>query len=87
MAFGQSSGQPLAVGQFRAPKITDLSGATFMVNGRAFSGTGVGYNPLAVGGPSRALTALENIQMGASPAVYPPVALMPNSVVFLRGRS
>ena len=31
----------------RSPEIGDLAGATFIVNGRAFSGTGVGYNPLA----------------------------------------
>jgi len=33
-----------------------------MVNGRAFSGTGVGYNPARCAGQPR-LTAYENIQM------------------------
>ena len=47
MAFPRADGQPLQIGA-RAPEIGDLAGATFVVNGRAFGGTGVGYNSMAV---------------------------------------
>lgn len=82
MAFARADGQPLQIVS-RPPEIADLAGATFIVNGRAFSGTGVGYNPFAVLGQPR-LNAQERVQMGsdASKALYPEVALMPNAAYF-----
>ncbi len=82
MAFGRTDGQSLNVDTTASPPaITDLVGQSFMVNGRAFSGTGVGYNPFAAPGSPR-LSALEMLQMGAKLPIYSPVALMPNSVYF-----
>ncbi len=71
MAFHRADGQPLTVNQnaARAPEIIELAGepgvsspATFIVNGRAFSGTGVGYNPLAATGQPR-LSAVQLFQV------------------------
>ena len=52
MAFQRKDGQPLQINPDpqRTPEIRDLAGASFVVNGRAFGGTGAGYNPMAVVG-------------------------------------
>ncbi len=61
-------------------KLSDLAGATFMVNGRAFSGTGVGYNPLATTGQPR-LSALQLFQVDTNGNnIGAEIALLPNSV-------
>ena len=62
MAFRRADGQPLQIDQTtgadgRMPELTDLAGATFIVNGRPFNGTGVGYNPLAATGTAAAQRA------------------------------
>ncbi len=88
MAFQRADGGPLQISTdtTRSQEIVDLAGvpnlippATFMVNGRAFSGTGVGYDPYAQIGTPR-LSALEVVQMGTKKPVPMPVALLPNSV-------
>ena len=68
MAFQRADGQALQVdtdtsAKGRPPELADLAGQTFMVNGRAFSGTGVGYNPLAAAGQPR-LSARADIAAG-----------------------
>lgn len=82
MAFPRADGQPLQI-LSRPPEIADLAGATFLVNGRAFSGTGVGYNPFATIGQPR-LNAQETVLMGSdlTKALYPEVALTPNAAYF-----
>ncbi len=71
MAFGRSDGRPLQIGTSqnppqRVPELVDLAGASFIVNGRPFNGTGVGYNALAVTGQAR-LTAMQAM---ATPAGF-----------------
>lgn len=81
MAFQRTDGGPLQVTQppsTRSPEIVDLAGATFMVNGRAFSGTGVGYNPLATAGTPR-LSAAQTFAIGGS-TYGVEIGLLPNSV-------
>ncbi len=79
----------------RPPEIDELAGQSFMVNGRAFSGTGAGYNPLAVAGQPR-LSALQlfpvnsagglvQSQIGANASqqyLGGELALLPNSVYY-----
>jgi hypothetical protein len=100
MAFQRSDGQPLTISpgptapKSRSPEIEELAGipgvsspATFMVNGRAFGGTGVGYNPLAVSGQPR-LSALElfdpatgaTATTASKTSIGGEIALLPNSV-------
>src|SRR4029079_12035900 len=89
MNFKRADGQPLQVDQSttgknpRMPQLSDLAGQTFMVNGRAFSGTGVGYNQLATTGQPR-LSALQLFKIDASATTYigAELALLPNSVYF-----
>jgi hypothetical protein len=96
MAFPRADGLPLTVvpSGTRRGEISDLVGATFIVNGRPFNGTGAGFNELAVAGGPR-LTAREGIKLGTTPAMnlpsagtdlpsvlYPEIALTPNSVYF-----
>lgn len=78
LAFARSDGQPLSIDQTagRVPELADLAGATFLVNGRAFNGTGLGYNPLAAAGQPR-LTALELFQIGSN-YIGTELALTPN---------
>ena len=75
------------------PELSDLSaetyGQTFMVNGRAFSGTGVGYNPLATTGqPRLSAVRMFPIPFGTpnpnqnTPFVGAELALLPNPVYF-----
>ena len=45
------------------PELADLAGVSFIVNGRAFSGTGAGYNPLAAQAQAK-LSALELFPTG-----------------------
>ncbi len=77
MAFSQRDGLPLQIDLSRPPEIGDLAGATFIVNGRAFNGTGVGYNSLAATGQAR-LTALQQMTDGTN-VVGAEVALTPNA--------
>src|SRR5262249_29217517 len=63
MSFPRKDGQSLQISSSRSPELWDLAGASFIVNGRAFSGTGVGYNPLAQTGQPR-LSALELFGVG-----------------------
>ena len=78
MAFPRSDGQPLQIDQSpgREPEISDLAGATFIVNGRAFNGTGMGYNPLATIGQPR-LNMVERFPYEGG-FVGAEVALLPN---------
>lgn len=78
LAFARSDGQPLSIDQTagRVPELSDLAGATFLVNGRAFNGTGLGYNPLAAASQPR-LTALELFQIGSN-YIGTELALTPN---------
>ena len=80
MAFQRADGQPLQVDldPSRNPEISDLKGATFVVNGRAFGGTGVGYNPMAAIGTPR-LSALQLFPLVPGTYVGGQIALMPNS--------
>ena len=83
MAFQRADGQPLQVNASRSPELSDLAGATFIVNGRAFGGTGVGYNPLAASGQPR-LNALELFATDTAKTEFvgAELALLPNSVYF-----
>ncbi len=79
MAFGRADGNSLTIDRTtnHAPEITDLVGATFLVNGRPFSGTGVGYNPLAQAGQAR-LSAVQLLPVGSS-FIGAELALLPNA--------
>ncbi len=83
MAFPRADGQPLQINQTaaRSPEIADLAGATILVNGRAFSGTGVGYNPLAAVGTPRlnALQIVPLLSSGGTEFLGEEIALTPNS--------
>ncbi len=88
MAFGRKDGQLLAVDQVlptnkgRMPELTELAGQSFMVNGRAYSGTGVGYNPLAAAGQQR-LSALQLFPVDSTPHfIGAELALLPNAMYF-----
>jgi hypothetical protein len=85
MAFPRADGLPLQVDLLTThnPELSDLAGATFIVNGRPFNGTGVGYNPLAAVGAPR-LSALDIMSMTTGPGLTIPgeVALLPNSTYF-----
>ena len=68
-------------------EIADLAGATFIVNGRPFNGTGVGFNELARAGEPR-LNAREGVQLGTvtlrpgqptADILHPEIALTPNA--------
>ena len=80
LSFPRTDGQPLQIAK-RPPELDDLAGATFLVNGRAFSGTGAGYNPLAQPGQPR-LNAVEFFYPTATDAIGAEVALLPNAVYF-----
>ncbi|MCI0331954.1 MAG: hypothetical protein L0228_01860 [Planctomycetes bacterium] len=79
MSFGRRDGQLLSSTGGPPPGISELAGAAFLVNGRPFNGTGVGYNPLAVT-PEPRLNVLETVLTVPNPAeaIYPEVALIPN---------
>ncbi len=82
MAVPRKDGQPLQIDAARPPEIGDLAGASFTVNGRAFSGTGVGYNPLAAVGQPR-LSALELFRADTNGNyIGAELALLPNSAYF-----
>ena len=88
MSFQRKDGQPLQI-TTRPPEISDLAGATFIVNGRAYGGTGVGYNPLAGLGQPK-LSALQafpvpfDLTTNPNPSTYvgAELALLPNPVYF-----
>ena len=81
MAFQRADGQPLQVGTRHAarPELTDLAGATFIVNGRPFSGTGVGYNPLAAAGQPRLNARAAVPDWRRRQCIGAEIALLPNS--------
>jgi hypothetical protein len=92
MAFSRADGSTLqGDATTTPPQIVDLItpgnsslNATFIVNGRPFNGTGVGYNPFATAGQPR-LNAVEAIGIAgttATTAMFPEIALTPNSVYF-----
>jgi hypothetical protein len=89
MAFPRADGSSLQIDQTaaRSPEISDLKGATFIVNGRPFNGTGAGFNELATAGGPR-LTAVETVGIvpdSATPKtkwLYPEIALTPNPQYF-----
>ncbi len=89
MAFPRADGSPLQIDQtaVRSPEVSDLVGATFIVNGRPFNGTGAGFNELATAGGPR-LTAVETVGIvpdSATPKtkwLYPEIALTPNARYF-----
>ena len=100
MAFSRPDGQALQAlrvdtdtgSKGRPPELADLAGQTFVVNGRAFSGTGVGYNPLATAGQPR-LNAVEILPLETSKGgfvstttatnyVGAELALLPNAACF-----
>ena len=86
MAFPRTDGSPLQVAPTlaRSPDLVDLAGATFVVNGRPFNGTGVGYNPLAtVGQPRLNAVQIHRHYSTTRPlSIYPEIALTPNSTYF-----
>ena len=84
MSFQRANGASLQIGTSdsgtpppRTPELVDLTNASFIVNGRAFSGTGVGYNPLAVAGQPR-LSAVETFSIGGNTFGIE-IGLLPNS--------
>lgn len=96
MTFPNASGQPLAARRqypatdprfssntARELEIADLAGATIVVNGRPFNGTGVGFNEVARAGEPR-LNALETVGVHSDSTkwLYPEVALTPNAAFF-----
>jgi hypothetical protein len=58
------------------------AGSQFVINGRAFSGTGIGYNPVPPG-PTNPTTAQNSFRVNAVDANSRPYALMPNPAFFL----
>lgn len=80
LTFQRGDGQPLTIGS-RSPEIADLAGSTFVVNGRAYSGTGVGYNPLASLGQAKQ-SAQQIILLPNGDAVGAELALLPNAIYF-----
>ena len=69
--------------------MTDLAGATIIVNGRPFNGTGVGFNPMAAARHAAAQRAWRRSRSicgsdGRSPNAYPEIALTPESGLLLR---
>lgn len=87
VAPSRLDGQPLTIeSNFSLSDFYDANsgiGYRFMVNGRPFNGTGVGYNALANTGAPR-LTAYEAIRDLATQSVvqYGEVGLFPNSTYF-----
>lgn len=84
MAFGRRDGQSLTATPAAGvlpPTLAELAGVSFIVNGRPFNGTGVGYNPLAVPDQAR-LTALEIFPTSGSEGVGVELALLPNARYF-----
>lgn len=83
MAFQRADGQPLQVdtSAARSPEIMDLAGATFIVNGRAYGGTGAGYNPLTTAAQPK-LSAAEFFPLANGDQYGAELALLPNSVYF-----
>jgi hypothetical protein len=81
MSFPRADGLPLQISTSRRPELGDLAGATLIVNGRPYNGTGVGYNPMAAVGVPR-LSAVEAMRTSADPIDHPEIALTPNSVYF-----
>jgi hypothetical protein len=79
MSFSRTDGLPLQVSgdPRRTPEITDLAGATFIVNGRPFNGTGVGLNPLAAAGQPR-LNAVQAFTLNGE-TYGSEIALLPNA--------
>lgn len=80
MAFGRTDGQSLSINTATSA-LTDLAGASFIVNGRPFNGTGVGYNPLAATGQAR-LTALQVFPTSGTEAIGAELTLLPNARYF-----
>jgi hypothetical protein len=72
----------------RTPELTQLAniqeglnpGAKFIVNGRPFNGTGVGYNPIATPGLAK-LDAYESVDTNSG-RLSVPIALAPNGQYF-----
>lgn len=82
MSCGRGDGSPLYLPPLEANLVGDLTGVSFLVNGRPFNGTGAGYNSFALQGGPR-LSALEGIRDSAGNIVdLAPIALTPNSVHF-----
>lgn len=91
MAIQRTDGQslqpdPSAAAKARSPELADLAAQSFVVNGRAFSGTGVGYNPLAATGQPR-LSALQLYPYplgtaGTTTYIGAELALLPNAAYF-----
>jgi len=90
VAFSRADGAPLQLRASTEPRLPNLEirdlvddatglGHSFIVNGRPFSGTGVGYNPLAAAGQPR-LNAVHAMRIGASNNyVGAEIALTPNA--------
>jgi hypothetical protein len=79
MTFPRADGQSLTIDTSNN-NLTDLANATFIVNGRPFNGTGVGYDALA-GVAEPRLTAVEATPYYVNPDDYlgTEIALTPNS--------
>jgi hypothetical protein len=78
MAVPRSDGQNLEIDPDRNPEIKDLVGHSFIVNGRPYNGTGVGYDPTSTAGTPR----LSMLDARFSPPYDVPVALAPNAVTY-----
>jgi len=82
MAFQRADGQPLQIGNpTRSPELSDLAGATFIVNGRAYGGTGAGFNPLTTAAQPK-LSALEFFALPNGDVYGAELALLPNPIHF-----
>ncbi|MEX2167919.1 MAG: hypothetical protein WD851_01290 [Pirellulales bacterium] len=79
MACARADGSPLELAPIVSTVPNDLTGVSFMVNGRPFNGTGVGYNPLAAVGSHR-LSAYEVVQLANNQWIGTEFALSPNAV-------
>ena len=89
MAIPRSDGQNLEIDPNRNPELMDLvkaapdldgsiRGHSFIVNGRPYNGTGVGYDPTAMAGTPR----LSMLDARFSPPYDVPVALAPNAATY-----
>lgn len=65
-----------------AATVVSRGGQSILVNGRPFSGTGVGYNPLAIAGRSRLNAVQTEPLFGTATYIGEEVALTPNSRYF-----
>ncbi|HMP08052.1 MAG TPA: hypothetical protein PJ982_17015, partial [Lacipirellulaceae bacterium] len=80
LAFPLADGSPLDDGSVTNRLLQGLNGSTILVNGRPFSGTGVGLNPNVTAANQPKLNAAEQIpNVTLANGDLPPIALLPNA--------